>query len=290
LAAEVNVVRARPPLDSVGEKSLRSGTPRRIQVLDRALRALETLADAPGGLGVTELGRRLGVDKSTAHRLLATFVHRGYVRVDPRTQRYLLGIRLVGLGASAWRGVDLAETARPVLETLRDESGEAAHLAVLMDGEAVFLAKASAPGALTVNVGVGSRAPVHCTSLGKALLAWLAEPELHALLSESTFPRFTARTITDAEDLTRHLKLVRERGWALDDEERDVGLRCLAAPVRDAGELVIAAVGISGPAARVTLDRVDALAEQVVAAALAVSAGIGHRSIEAPQSVGIPVR
>ena len=260
----------------------RNRAPRTIQVVDRALQALEELANAPGGLGVTELGRRLGVDKSTAHRLLATLRARGFVRVHPGTQRYTLGLRLAGLGAAAVHGIELTDIARPFLELLRDRTGEAAHLAVLAEGEVLFLAKAAGPGALTVNAGVGTRAPAHCTALGKVLLAGLlGTEELDRVIAQRGLTRHTPRTITAPETLVRHLEEVRQQGWALDDEERDLGLRCVAAPVYDAGGRIVAAVGISGPTSRITLERIALLAQDVRAIAERISHELGYRAATA---------
>src|SRR5581483_8503632 len=252
--------------------------PRRIQVVDRALHALEELADAPGGLGVSELGRRLGVDKSSAHRLLATLLARGFVRQNPHSGRYQLGLRLAGLGAIAVRGVDLTEIARPHLERLRDQTGEAASLAVLSDGEVLFLAKAVSQGALTVNQGVGSRMPAHCSALGKVLLAWSDDEAIARAIAQRGLARHTPRTIVDLEELRRHLAHVQERGWALDDEEFAIGLRCLAAPVRDSSGVVVAAVGISGPTSRITLRDVEPMAGAVCQAGLAISSDLGARA------------
>ncbi len=256
----------------------RTAAPRRIQGLDRGLVALETLASTPEGLSLGEISRRLAVDKSTTHRLMGTLMARGFARLDGNTQRYRLGLRLVGLGATAWQSVDLPQMARPHLEALRDSTSEAAHLAVLSEGEVLFLGKASAPSALTVNVGIGARAPLHCTSLGKALLAWLEPAELDVLLTGRHFHSYTTRTITDSMELKRHLEVVRGRGWAFDDEERDVGLRCLAAPARDAAGRVVAAIGISGPAARITLHDVERIASEVVARADLLAAALGYRA------------
>lgn len=256
-----------------------SKAPRKTEIADRLLWALEELGGAPGGLGVTELGRRLGVDKSTAHRLLQTMAGRGFVRLNPHTQRYQLGMRLVALGAIAARGVDLTDVARPVIEGLRDDTGEATSLAVLSEGEVIFLAKATATGALTVNHGVGTRMPVHCSALGKALLAGSRDSEaLDRVVAQRGMAPNTPRSITDTEVLRRHLMQVAARGWAMDDEEFAVGLRCLAAPVRDAGGDVVAAVGLSGPTGRVTLDRVEALGERVRRAGEDVSSLLGHRA------------
>ncbi len=252
----------------------------RVEVVDRALRALEELGESPAGVGVTELGRRLSVDKSTAHRLLMTMAARGFVRLNAHTQRYQLGLRLVGLGAVAAHGVEITEIGRPVIEALRDDTGEASSLAVLSEGEVLFVAKATSAGALTVNHGVGTRLPAHASALGKVLLAGTMghdAEQVDRVIAQRGLAPATPRTITDSEDLRRHLAHVATRGWALDDEEYAVGLRCMAAPVRDAAGDVVAATGISGPTTRVTLERVDALSKRVRQAGRDLSALLGYR-------------
>ena len=256
-----------------------SDAPRRIEAVDRALVALELLSDTPGGLGVSELGRRLGIDKSTAHRLLGTLLARGFVRLLPHTQRYALGLRLAGLGAAAVRGVDLTDVARPHVEALRDRTGEAASLAVLADGEVLILARAVSTGALTVSHGIGSRMAAHCSALGKVLLAGADDSEtVSRVVAQRGLGKQTPHTIGELDALVRELERVRREGWALDDEESSLGLRCLAAPVRDAGGSVVAAVGISGPTSRVTRPDVERVAALVRAAAAAISAALGHRT------------
>lgn len=251
---------------------------RPVQVLERTLWALDLLADAPDGLSVSELGRRLGIDKSSAHRMLATLEAHNVVRIDAPSRRYALGMHLVGLGAAALRGAELTAVSRPVLQALAAETGEAVHLAVLSQGEVLFVGKADAPtGALTVNTGIGGRAPAHCTALGKTLLAWLDDPQsLEDILTRRELKRYTARTIVDAGDLQRHLEHVRLRGYAVDDEERDIGLRCIAAPVRDASGRAVAALGVSGPAVRIGLGHLDTLGTRVLTAATQVSLALGY--------------
>jgi len=258
-------------------------TTRIVEVADRTLRALEALGDSQSGLGVSDLGRHLSVDKSTAHRLLMTMASRGFVRLNPQTQRYQLGLRLVGLGAIAAHGVEVTQIARPIIETLRDDTGEAASLAVLSDGEVLFLAKATSAGALTVNHGVGTRLPVHASALGKVLLAGARDPEqVDRVIAQRGLTANTPRTICESDDLRRHLSHVEARGWALDDEEFAIGLRCMAAPVRDAAGDVVAAVGVSGPTTRVTLERVEALSLRVRRAGQDLSALLGYRAAPTP--------
>ena len=277
--------------EEAGARTRRTDSARRVEAVDRALQALEELADTPGGLGVTELGRRLGIDKSTAHRLLGTLLARGFVRVLPQTQRYALGLRLAGLGAAAVRGVDLSDVARPHLEALRDRTAEAATLAVLFEGEVLVLARATSTGALTVSHGVGSRLAAHSSALGKVLMAGADDPEtVPRVIAQRGLPRQTEHTLVRSDALLAHLDVVRQQGWAIDDEETALGLRCLAAPVRDASGANVAAIGISGPTSRVTTALVPALSGVVRGAAVALSTALGYRPRPATAPGAAPLR
>ena len=244
-------------------------------VADRTLLALEVLGSTQGGLGVSELGRRLGVDKSTAHRLLATLLGRGFVRFSPSTQRYLLGFRLMTLAAAAARDIDLVEVARPIMEDLRNACGEAVSLAILTDGDAMIVSKLSGTGVITVNLGVGSRMPVHASALGKALVAWLPVPLQPLKFVSGELEVFTPRTMASVDQFTAHLELVRLRGWAIDDEEVSIGLRCVAAPVHNSAREVVASLGVSGPVNRVTLEAAQDLAQRAIASANELSSLFG---------------
>lgn len=221
-----------------------------IQTLARGLRIMNQLEDAPEGLSVTHLARQLQLEKSSVSRFLRTLHNYGYVEQDERTRRYRLGARLVALGQQRLRQFTLREQARPYLRRLVDETGECAHLAVLLRGQAFYVDQVDTSASLRVSAGIGTMAPLHCTALGKVLLAFgdiqpAAELAFH-----------TPQTITDPATLTKQLQRTRERGYALDDEEYTIGVRCLAAPVWGEGGVLAGAMGISGPAARLTLERV----------------------------------
>jgi DNA-binding IclR family transcriptional regulator len=246
-----------------------------VQSVGRAISILESLADSPGELGVTQIGRRLGVHKATASRLVSTLAEHGLVERNPATDKYRLGFGLVRLAAAAAGTLDLVQQARPVLEFLAEETGETVNLAVL-DGEDVVNIDQITPGHLVVNVNwVGKHTPLHCTSNGKVLLAFLPEDERRLLL-DRPLDRMTERTIVDRRALRRELVGVRARGWAHAIEELEVGLNAVAAPVRRSGGAVVAALSVSGPAYRVTPERISELGPLAAFAAERISRRLGH--------------
>ena len=204
---------------------------------------------------MTELGRRLGVHKATASRLVSTLAYHGLVERSPNSDRYRLGLGLIRLATAATAGLGLVREARPVLVRLAEESGETANLAVL-DGDAVVNIDQVTPPHQVVNVNwVGRRTPLHCTSSGKVLLAHLPDQERARLSRGALAPR-TPNTVVDGELLEAQLLEVDVKGFAWTIEELEVGLNAAAAPVRDASGTVIAAVSVSGPAYRLTPRRI----------------------------------
>lgn len=241
----------------------------------RAIRILELVAEHPGQLGVTELGRRLGVHKATASRLVSTLTGGALLERDQATDKYRPGFGLVRLATTALADLDLVRQARPVLERLAEDTQETVNLAVL-DGHEVVNIDQVAGSHAVLNVNwVGKRTPLHCTSNGKILLAHLPGPERDRILAEPLELR-TPRTIGDADVLRTQLRQARRQGYAHTVEELEVGLNAVAGPVRGPGGEVVAAVSVAGPAYRVTAVRIPELAGTVVEAATEISRRMGH--------------
>lgn len=228
-------------------------------------------------MGVTEIAQALDVDKSTAFRLLSTLASRGFVVQDQDTRRYRLGLQIVELSRYVLDRIELRSLAKPWVKRLKQLTGESAHLAVLTDGRAVYIDQEESGATLSVNTEIGRQAPIHCTAIGKSLLAYLPPEDLDRLLGRMTLTRYTPRTITTLRELIPHLESIRERGYAVDDEEFDPGVRCVAAAIRDYRSKVIASVGISGPAIRVTLERIPELGASAMETADRISRLIGYR-------------
>ena len=231
-----------------------------LQSVNRALRALELIAEA-GQLGVTELGRRLGVHKATASRLVATLAERGMVERDPITEKYRLGFGLIRLAGAAMASMDLVRIARPMLEDLADRTRETVNLGVLSGDAVVYIDQVTGARSIVAVSWVGRRTPLHCTSNGKVLLANVGEAE-RARLLVGPLTRETRSTVTDPATLDRQLEEIRRRGYATTMEELEEGLNAVAAPIRRADGEVVAALSVSGPAFRmrpVDLPRVGRL-------------------------------
>jgi len=243
-----------------------------IQSLARGLKILELLAQAENGVSVTELAEELGVDKSSASRLIQTLATYGFAEQDPTSRRYRLGPQVVRLSRSLLTRMPLRDEAKPFLRQLVERTGECAHLAILAQGQALYVDQVESPASLRVTTGVGTLAPLHCTALGKCLLAFD-----NGIALPKELPSYTPRTITDPEVLRLHLEQTRRQGYAIDDEEYDFGVRCVAAPVFDYRGKVIGAIGISGPAGRMGLDRLPHYAQVVMDAARELSNRMSFR-------------
>lgn len=229
-----------------------------IQSVARGLKIMEMLAASTDTVSVTELADALGIDKSSASRLVQTLANHGYAEQDPQSRRYRLGPQVVRLSRSLLTRMPLRNEADPFLHNLVNRTGECAHLAILAQNQALYIDQVESPASLRVTTGVGTLAPLHCTALGKSLLAFSAEA-----VFPSEMRAFTPRTITDVETLRHHLEQVRQQGYAVDDEEYDFGVRCVAAPVFDYRGKAVGAIGVSGPAGRMTLQRVAEFAAVV---------------------------
>ncbi|MBA7499484.1 MAG: helix-turn-helix domain-containing protein [Clostridia bacterium] len=248
-----------------------------INSLDRALRILEILGNSDNNIGVSELGRKLDVDKSTAYRLLATLSARGYVEQEPETKKYTLGLKIVELSSKVLDKLELRNVAKPFMKKLVQQTDETVHLATLDLGNVVCIDQEETPSMINVNMAVGREAPGHCTSIGKVLWAYLKEEELDYILKKKVLTRCTARTITSIPELKLHLSKVKEQGYALDDEEFTIGVRCIAVPVWNYKNKVIASLGVSGLAVNVSLDKVAELVKITMEVRDRLCLKLGHK-------------
>jgi len=244
-----------------------------VQSVDRAVAILEILA-RDGEAGVTEVARELDVHKSTASRLLAALDRRELVSQDTARGKFRLGVGIVRLAGAASRKLDVMQESRPVCRALAQEVGETVNLAILSGRDALYLDQVAGPAALSPHNWAGQRIPLHATSDGKVLLAYLPEAELNACLAPP-LARFTEHTMAALDEFPRLLAEVRRRGFATAVDELEAGLTAIAAPVRNAEGKVIASVSASGPSFRIPADRIPALAGAVRRAAAEVSRRLG---------------
>jgi IclR family acetate operon transcriptional repressor len=233
-----------------------------VQSLQRAFDLLERLADAGGEASLSELATASGLPLPTIHRLIRTLVTLGYVRQNSN-RRYTLGSRLIRLGETASR--QYGTWARPLLSQLVDSVEETANLAVLDGDEVVYVAQVPSKHSMRMFTEVGRRLLPHGTGVGKAMLSQLPRSDVRALLERTGLPAYTSNTITDATELLDSLDEIAARGFALDESEQELGVRCIAVPV--VGGPTLAAVSVSGPEGRLTKDAVNRILPEVLAVA-----------------------
>jgi DNA-binding IclR family transcriptional regulator len=252
-----------------------------VQSIERAFAIVEEIARNRDGITLAELSKRVGLHSSTTFHLVRTMVGLGYIRQVKDSKRYRVGRGLFALAASAFDENELVSFATPVLEELARRTGETAHLAARMNDRVVILARSAGPGALQVAERAGVVRPAHCTALGKVLLAALAQTELDQFLARAELIPHTGKSIIDRERLRLEIDDVRRRGIAYDDAEFDEEVRCVAAPVRGFSGDVIAAIGISGPIWRLSINALHDKGKATEEAAALLSAEFGHRPIAA---------
>jgi IclR family KDG regulon transcriptional repressor len=254
-----------------------------VKALVKALRILECLAeDEQTTLTLTELSRRLHLHVSTVHRLIVNLLRRGFVELDPDTGGYRLGFRVLRMGLRVLDRLDYRRTAQPLLRELNLQTQETVHLAVLQGDHAVSIEKFDSPQPVGLDARLGGLMPLHCTGVGKTLLAFQTDEPLAEMLRDLPLDRHTTHTITTLPQLKRELSKIREQGYAFDEEEAVVGLRCVAAPLLDHRGRVVAAFSVAGPSTRMTAERMQELASLVVETSRAISHRLGHNP--APRS------
>jgi IclR family acetate operon transcriptional repressor len=250
------------------------------RALDHGLRILEFLADQTEPQSLSDICRQLELPKSSTHRLLATLDQRGYVNRDG-SLKYGFGPKLLELVGAYDPWLRLRRAASPVMNDLAQRSGETCHLAVLFRGHAVYVDKVNSPRSISMASRIGSTAALHASSVGKALLSGLAPAELDAFIAQHGLPRLTAKTITCPDELREHLTEVRVRGYAVDDEEEEEGVKCVGAPLFDHHGQVVAALSLAALSFDLPQDRIPELARMVRDAAAKVSYQLGY----APQNL-----
>lgn len=246
-----------------------------IQSVYRALDILEVLATQKDGIGITALAQKSGLSKSTVHRIAATLAERGYVEHSP-SGNYRLGLKYIEIASFYINSLELQTEARPYLWELTSQLGLTAHLGVLDAHEVVYVEKLDVFPHVRLYSQIGYRVPAYCSSLGKCLLSGLSSDELDVAMANCVYEKFTDRTITNLRDLKKHLRQVRSQGWAMDDEEKDTGNRCVGAPIFDYRGDVVAAVSASGPIANLNNDRLPAVIEKVRSSAMQISKRLGY--------------
>ncbi len=247
-----------------------------VRALERALDILDVFSLEHPELTLTEIAARVNLAKSTASRLLAVLEERGWLERSPDTDRYRIGVRAFAFGQVYIQATTLDAEAQPFLHRLARECGQTANLGVLHNGEVVHLAVVLPARPIRFDAFAGQREQAHCTGLGKVLLATLTDEELAAVVERHGLPERTPHTFTTLAALREHLALVRVQGYALDDEESHLGLRCLALPIYDARGRIVASLSVSGLADEFTAEALGRYRVACAAAARELSARLGY--------------
>ncbi|WFE20403.1 IclR family transcriptional regulator [Solwaraspora sp. WMMD937] len=260
-------------MSSVTDPGRESGT----QALDRALAVLLAFRRDTPERKVSDVSRELGLHKSTASRLFRALADAGFLQRNEETGAYRLGVTVFDLGARFLAGLDMHAIARPLLHQLAEEQGESVNLAIRDGLDAISIDLVTGSHSLQLVSRLGRRIPLWCSAAGKTLLIDMDDDQVRELLADAAWTRLTRRTITDIDVFLADLAGVRERGWALNDEESEDGLRVVGAPVRDRLGAVTASISVSGPIFRLdSQQRVATLAAAAVRTADELSRQLGH--------------
>jgi len=249
--------------------------PYTILVLEKTMNLLSRFDSSRAEWGVTELSKDLEINKSTVSKILSTLENHRYLVKNTENRKYKLGLRWFELGSLVASQLDPQKEALVYMEELNRKVGETVHLVVMDDFDIVYINKVESPQSLRIGTRVGGRLPAHCTGVGKVLLAALSPEELSIFLKKRPLKRFTPSTITSPERLKEALAQIRAQGYALDREEFNGGLMCVAAPIKDYSHKIIGAISISGPTSRIRQKNLEKLIPRVKNTAQKISQRLG---------------
>lgn len=248
-----------------------------VQSVERTFAIVELLSDHYDGLGITDISSGVDLHKSTVHRLLGTLIYKGYVIQDPNTNKYRLSLKLYELGCKRVENIGILEASKPYTKALMQSVNEVVHL-VIRDGiDIVYIDKVEANNTIRMASRIGKRSPLYCTSVGKAMLANMSISDIKKIWDQSKIEKFTENTIVDFEKFVEELDVVRKEGYAEDDEENEIGVRCVGAPIFNRKGEIEGAISVSGPSIRVTKDKVKDIADEVKKYAKQISQELGYK-------------
>jgi len=239
----------------------------------RTLAILETLDSSRRGLNISEMSRKLGYPKSSVHVLMATLEQLGYIQKDGETNTYFLGLKAYAFGRGMMNNLSLAEIALPHMRALVNELKLTSHLAVLDKDQGVFIQKVESPSLICFDTYIGRRMDLHCTGVGKVILAYESGDVLRRFFSKKSFIRYTNKTITSPRRLRQELNHVRQTGFAIDDEEEELEVRCVAVPVFNQATLFAAALSVTGTLGQIPLPTIQPVADALKKAAANIFSG-----------------
>lgn len=247
-----------------------------VQSVDRLFTIMEELSLHPRGMLLTDLANAVDLTPSTTHRFLSTLIAHHYAQKDTESGKYRLTMRMYEVGARVLPGLNILSLARPHLENLSEEVEEVVHLVVRDDDEVLYLSRLDgSPGVVNMGSYAGLRNPMYCTGVGKSILAYLPEQEMRQIWARTEIVRFTDNTITTLESMRREAAKIRQQGWAIDDEEHELGIRCVAAPIFDFEGKPVAAISVSGTLGRMDAEKIQRIVPRVMQVAQRISGLLG---------------
>ena len=252
--------------------------PKGTGALDKGLALLARVSDAPTPPRFVDLMRDTGLPKATLHRLLGALLAHRLIALDPRDQTYVVGLRALEMAQRSWHGMDVRAAAAEDILQLGEKTGDTVHLAVLDGTEVVYIDKVESRQQIRMFSAVGKRGPLHCTGVGKAMIAFVDDGRRAELVQRLALKKFTANTFTSRAAFLKHLDEIRARGYARDLEEHELGIRCAAAPIFDYRGDVVASVSVTAPSFRLTPERLDKIAPFVVQAARSITRKLGGKA------------
>lgn len=248
-----------------------------VQSVDRTLSILEVLSDYENGLGITDLSEKVGLHKSTVHRLLATLIHKDYVRQNNETNRYELTLKLFELGNKKIEKMNIVTVAKPFIQELMEKTNEVIHLVIGEGAEIVYVAKVEPQKTIRMYSSIGKRTPMYCTSVGKSMMSYMNDEDVERIWKASPIKKLTDTTITDLEEFKTHLNMVRGKGYAIDEQENEIGIRCVGASILDYKGNVCGAISISGSTISFKEDKIEEFSKLLIEYARKISRELGYR-------------
>lgn len=248
-----------------------------VQSVDRTLSILELLSKNEQGLYIKDISLELELHKSTVHRLLGTLIYKGYVKQNESSSKYYVTMKLFQLGSRKVENIDLIEIARPYLNKIAQISGEVVHL-VIRDGKyIVYVDKVEGNQTIRMHSKIGRRSYMYCTGVGKAIMSTLQQKEVKKIWGESTIKKYTKYTIENLSDMEEELRHIKNVGYAIDNEENELGVRCCAVPIIDYKQVSSAALSVSGPTSRMSDEKIKEFSEKLITYAGEISKQLGYK-------------
>lgn len=248
-----------------------------VQSVDRSLSILEVLSDYENGLGITEISEKVKLHKSTVHRLLATLIYKGYVKQQDKDNKYKLTLKLFELGNKKIQKMDLVAVAKPYLKELVEKTNEVAHLVVTEDTEIIYVGKEESQNTIRTHSTIGDRRPLYCTAVGKSILSYMEDDKIQEIWNKSNVQKLTEYTITDFDEFKEYLNKVRKNGYAVDEQENEIGVRCVGASIFDYKGEVCGAISISGSIITFTEEKLQDFSNFIIEYSHKISKELGYR-------------